>query len=140
MIEKGFPPLTPHHTQAFAVLMMSAFFETHLRAPQAAGAAGGAVGAAKGAAAPARGLPLSLKAFIAQMSTGEGKSIVIAMTAVMMVEQHGLRVHVLENNAGLMERDYRQNKPLYDKFGLKSGMDLDDEEVQICYCLKAGLN
>ena len=122
MIDRGFPPLTPHHTQALVVLMMSSFFELYLK---------------KGAAA-VKGL--NLKAFIAQMSTGEGKSIVIAMMAIFMVELHGMRVHVLENNAGLMERDYRQNKPFYDKFGIASGMDLDDPDVKICYCLKAGLN
>lgn len=35
---------------------------------------------------------LDLRAFIAQMGTGEGKSIVIAMLAVFMVQLHGLKV------------------------------------------------
>ena len=70
-----------------------------------------------------------LKAFIAQMSTGEGKSIVIAMLAIFMVKLHGMRVHVLENNEGLLERDYAVNKPFYDKFGIHSAKDLTDEEV-----------
>ena len=48
---------------------------------------------------------MPLKAFIAQLATGEGKSIVIAMLAVFMVTIFGKRVHVLENNEGLLERD-----------------------------------
>ena len=47
-----------------------------------------------------------MRAAILQMGTGEGKSIVIAMLAVFMVQLHGLRVHVLENNEGLLERDF----------------------------------
>jgi preprotein translocase subunit SecA len=41
---------------------------------------------------------MPLKAFIAQLATGEGKSIVIAILAVFMVKLYGMRVHVLENN------------------------------------------
>ena len=67
---------------------------------------------------------------------GEGKSIVIAM-CIFMVKLFGMKVHVLENNAGLMERDYQQNKPFYDKFGISSGTSLDEDEVpDIVYCLK----
>ena len=31
MISRNFPPLTPHHTQAFTVLMMSRFFGDYLK-------------------------------------------------------------------------------------------------------------
>ena len=124
MVEKKYPPLTPHHTQAFTVLMMSKFYDLHL----------------KGGVAKDAKKKLSLKAFVAQLSTGEGKSIVIAMLAIFMVRLHGLRVHVLENNAGLLQRDYAQNKPLYDKFGIKSGCDLNDKDSKIVYCLKDGIN
>ena len=127
MVEKKYPPLTPHHTQALTVLMMSKFYDLHLK--------GGVAKDAKDAKKK-----LSLKAFVAQLSTGEGKSIVIAMLAIFMVRLHGLRVHVLENNAGLLQRDYAQNKPLYDKFGIKSGCDLSDKDSKIVYCLKDGIN
>lgn len=30
MVERNFPPLTPHHTQAFTVLMMASFYRDHL--------------------------------------------------------------------------------------------------------------
>lgn len=81
-----------------------------------------------------------LKAFIAQLATGEGKSIVIAMMAIFMVKIYGMRVHVLENNEGLLERDYATNAPFYSKFDIKSGKDIGNEETQICYCLKQAIN
>ena len=127
MIEKAFPPLTPHHTQAFIVMMMSRFFADHLDPETAAERKKSKKGA-------------QLKAFVAQMSTGEGKSIVIAMCAIFMVKLYGLKVHVLENNEGLLERDYATNAPFYAKFGIKSGKDLSEEGVQICYTLKSAIN
>ena len=33
MVERKFPPLTPHHTQAFTVLMMQQFFGKYLKDP-----------------------------------------------------------------------------------------------------------
>ena len=129
MIEKKFPPLTPHHTQAFIVMMMARFFGDYLDPtldPKI----------------KAKNMPgkLKLKAFVAQMSTGEGKSIVIAMCSIFMVKLYGLKVHVLENNEGLLERDYATNAPFYERFGIKSGKDLADKDAQIIYTLKAGIN
>jgi len=99
---------------------------------------------------------LDLRAFIAQMATGEGKSIVIAMLAVFMIQVmmpllvshltshhsplsshlsshashasqlHGLRVHVLENNEGLLDRDFATYKPFFEAFGIKCGAGVDD--------------
>ena len=92
MISLGFPPLTPHHTQAFTVMMMSRFYGDYLRDAAAKAReekpSGGWFSRAK----------LEVKAFIAQMATGEGKSIVIAMLAIFMVQLHGLKVRVLEND------------------------------------------
>ena len=124
MIDRKFPPLTPHHTQAFTVMMMVRCFEEYL-----------------GREARERNAKSKLKvqAFIAQMSTGEGKSIVIAMLAVFMVKMHNVTVHVLENNEGLMERDYKQQAPFYQAFGIASdkGKDgLANAEAKIVYCLK----
>ena len=81
MISCKFPPLTPHHTQALVVMMMSRFFGTFLHL--------GGEGLDKGSAAHAEassgklglfgkrsaGSKLNLKAFIAQMATvsGEGR-------------------------------------------------------------------
>ena len=125
MVDKKYPPLTPHHTQAFTVLMMAKFYESQLM---------------DGATGVGKKQKKSYKAFIAQLATGEGKSIVIAMLAIFMVKLYGMRVHVLENNAGLLQRDYAQNKPFYEKFGIKCGVSLDDEDGQITYCLKDAIN
>jgi len=147
MIDRKIPPLTPHHTQAFTVMMMARCFIENVP-PEVA------------ARIPnwdqinphpdkGRGIKLNWsggknkfkpKAFIAQMATGEGKSIVIAMLAVFMVRLYGMRVHVLENNEGLLERDYRQNKPFFARFGLRCASDLADPDAHIFYCLKAAIN
>ena len=80
-----------------------------------------------------------VRAAILQMGTGEGKSIVIAMMAIYtvthlrtntdpkpkpkpkpepnrnpdQVKHLGKRVHVLENNEGLLERDFASYAPFY---------------------------
>ena len=62
------------------------------------------------------------------------------MLAVFMVKLYGKRVHVLENNEGLLDRDYATNAPFYERFGIKSGKSLSEEGNQICYCLKSAIN
>lgn len=62
------------------------------------------------------------------------------MLAIFMVKLFGMKVHVLENNEGLLERDYTQNKPFYDKFGIVSSKSLENDDAKICYCLKAAIN
>ena len=69
------------------------------------------------------------------------------MLAIILVQLHGVRVHILENNEGLLDRDYATNAPFYEKFGIKSGKatpqdvsDLANPDVQIVYTLKAGIN
>ena len=77
----------------------------------------------------------NFNAVIMQMQTGEGKSIVIAMLAIFVCKQMGKKVHVLENNEGLLERDYETYAPYYDRFGLTTAKQIDPE-ADICYCLK----
>ena len=48
------------------------------------------------------------RCLITQVGTGEGKSITIAFIAVYCVLVLGKRVHVLENNEGLLAKDYSQ--------------------------------
>lgn len=62
------------------------------------------------------------------------------MLAVFMVRLYGMRVHVLENNEGLLQRDYKQNRPFFARFGMKCATDLADSEANIFYCLKAAIN
>jgi len=148
MMDQKFPPLTPHHTQAFTVMMMSRCFIENVPARVASNIPNWdtikpkELEKAKGIRASLSGSKTLFKprAFIAQMATGEGKSIVIAMLAVFMVRLYGMRVHVLENNEGLLERDFRQNLPFFARFGLKCSKDLSDAEANVCYCLKAAIN
>ena len=121
-VEQKFPPLTPHHTQSFTVLMMCKFFQTQI------------------VDAPPKKQKQRYKAFIAQLATGEGKSVVIAMLAIFMVKLYQMKVHVLENNAGLLQRDFLQNRPFFEKFGLKVSHNLEEEGAHIYYCLKDGIN
>ena len=93
MMELKFPPLTPHHTQAFMVMMMTRCFSQNLEGSTAS---------------KAKWKP---KAFTAQMATGEGKSIVIAMLAIFIVQ----------------------------KFRMASSMNLADNAMVI-YCLKSAIN
>ena len=90
-------PLTPHHTQIIAMLIFSQFYEQREWCAEQ-----------------------GLQAAILQMKTGEGKSIVIAMMAIYTVKHLGKRVHVLENNEGLLERDYASYEPFYRSFGVKA--------------------
>jgi hypothetical protein len=134
MIDRGFPPLTPHHTQSFVVLMMARFFGDVVKPPSPAESSEGALLPYKSSSwtkIMGEKSKLNAKTFIAQMATGEGKSIVIAMLAVFMVKQFGMKVHVLENNEGLLLRDYATNAPFYDRFGIKSGKDLSDPDTQV---------
>jgi len=122
MIDRQLPPLTPHHTQALTVLMMARFLRDYLQP-----------------AAEAKAKPKH-KCFVAQVGTGEGKSIVIAMLAIFVVKLFGKKVHILENNEGLLLRDYNANKLFYEQFDIQSGIKLDSPELQICYCLKSEIN
>jgi hypothetical protein len=80
-----------------------------------------------------------MRGCILQMKTGEGKSIVIAMMAIYTVKQLGKRVHVLENNEGLLERDFANYEGFYRSFGLSCSKSVDATS-DICYCLKRGNN
>lgn len=80
MVERGFPPLSPHHTQAFTVLMAAKFFNLHLSE------------ADRKTGQRHTKRSLRLKSFVAQLATGEGKSIVIAMLAIFIVKLYGMKV------------------------------------------------
>lgn len=111
-------PLTPHHTQVLAMLMFSQFYQRKAELSQQQNAGG-----------------VNVNAVIMQMKTGEGKSIVIAMLAIFVVKHLKKRVHVLENNESLLQRDYDTYEPFYHRFGLKTAKQID-EVSDICYCLK----
>jgi len=106
-------PLTPHHTQILAMLLFSHFFEQRERWAREYGQ----------------------RSLILQMKTGEGKSIVIAMLAIYTVVHLKKRVHILENNEGLLQRDFKTYEPFYKQFGLVCAKTIDSTS-DICYCLK----
>ena len=140
-VEQDRPAMTPHHTQALIMLIFAKFYECKKKKDTAVIPAKESGG-------------IKFRHIIGQMSTGEGKSIVIAMLAIFLLQEYEgeiTRVHILENNNGLLERDYETYEPLFKKFKLKSGKVItsskgivkgDDllinPDVNICYCLKRG--
>ncbi|MBW8846214.1 MAG: preprotein translocase subunit SecA, partial [Burkholderiales bacterium] len=78
---------------------------------------------------------------LAEMRTGEGKTLVAALTATVMAAS-GARVHVVSTNDYLAERDCDEMLPLFEFFGLtgsfvKGGMEPDERRAayrhSICY-------
>ena len=129
-IKQNKMPLTPHHTQALAILMFSQFYR--LSRPNAS--------------------PWSskCKALILQMKTGEGKSIVIAFLAVFLYLHYKdtcKQIHILTNNDALLKRDFAAFKPFCERFKVESGYSRDvtcsdeiDTHSSICFTLKKGIN
>lgn len=58
------------------------------------------------------------KGVIAQVGTGEGKSLIIAFMAIYCVKVLRKRVHILENNLGLLEKDFNEMAPLFKEFDI----------------------
>ena len=78
---------------------------------------------------------------LAEMRTGEGKTLVAALAATVMAAS-GARVHVVSTNDYLAERDCEEMLPLFEFFGLtggfvKGGMEPDERRVAyrhaVCY-------
>jgi preprotein translocase subunit SecA len=68
-----------------------------------------------------------LHGFIAEMATGEGKTLVAALAASTGAAT-GAAVHVVTVNDYLAERDAAQNRPLYELLGLSVGVIQADME------------
>jgi preprotein translocase subunit SecA len=66
-----------------------------------------------------------LRGQLAEMATGEGKTIVAGLTAV-VAGISGLPVHVVTSNDYLVERDAQSMRALFDAFGLTSGFVCQD--------------
>ena len=87
------------------------------------------------------GARLLLAGRLAEMRTGEGKSLVAALAAVAMAAS-GAAVHVVSTNDYLAERDCEEMQPLFAFFGLaggvvKGGMEPDERRAaygrDICF-------
>jgi hypothetical protein len=81
----------------------------------------------------------SVESVLAQVGTGEGKSLVIAMTAVYLVLVHHRKVHILENNIGLLARDFGDFETFFDGFGIKASQQDFADTYQVIYCLRRDL-
>ncbi|MEO1574882.1 MAG: hypothetical protein AAFU65_07970, partial [Pseudomonadota bacterium] len=68
-----------------------------------------------------------LRGSLAEMATGEGKTMVAGITATVAAIS-GLPVHVVTSNDYLVERDADSLRPLFDAFGLTSAFVRQDTE------------
>ena len=109
--------LMPHHTQILIILIFNEFFEKK----------------------DEYGKKFDVKTLIGQVSTGEGKSIMLAMLAVFAVKHWKCKVHILENNRTLLDRDYADYEKFYKMCGVSSSKDLSSD-AKIVYCLKKDNN
>ncbi len=87
------------------------------------------------------GARVLLSGRLAEMQTGEGKTLVAALAATVMAGS-GAAVHVISTNDYLARRDCEEMRPLFDFFGLDGsfvvgGMEADERRLAyrhaICY-------
>jgi preprotein translocase subunit SecA len=87
------------------------------------------------------GARLLITGRLAEMRTGEGKTLVAALAATVMAAS-GARAHVVSTNDYLAERDCEEMRPLFEFFGLtssfvKGGMEPDERRAAyrhaVCY-------
>lgn len=72
---------------------------------------------------------------IAQMQTGEGKTLVATLPAYVMA-LHGKGTHIITANEYLASRDFEEMKPLFEFLGLTVGLNisgLENDEKQVAY-------
>jgi len=90
------------------------------------------------------GAEVLLSGRLAEMNTGEGKTLVAAMAATAM-SATGAAVHVVSTNDYLAKRDCEEMRPLFSYFGLSAGFvigGMEDDERRPAYrhpiCYVAG--
>jgi len=83
----------PHHTQVVCLLAFQRFLE-------------------------AERTPMTPHALIAQVGTGEGKSMIVAALAIYVVVALGKKAHVVVDDETLLERDFWTFKRLFDTFNV----------------------
>lgn len=81
-------------------------------------------------------------ALIGQVGTGEGKSLIIAMLAIYFAKVMRKKVHIVENNVSLLDKDFAQFENFYKMQGIRvckkfEGIqDLGPGDVYVSYCLR----
>lgn len=73
------------------------------------------------------GARIVLDNHLAEMATGEGKSLTVALAAA-TAALAGIPVHVITANDYLVERDARKFRPLYSALGLTTGTIIQNKE------------
>lgn len=76
-----------------------------------------------------RGAYVLVNGFLAEMNTGEGKTLTAALAAT-IVGMSGRQVHVVTVNDYLAARDLEEMRPIFDWFGLTSGVVLEDDTAE----------
>ncbi|KAK3267466.1 hypothetical protein CYMTET_23979 [Cymbomonas tetramitiformis] len=111
MVERLGSHFMPHHTQILTILL---FLESNRLHPKEGG---GNV--------------------VAEVGTGEGKSLIISMLAAFHVLRGCPRVNVLVDNISLLERDFSTFEPLFQAMGIKSCSAANkasvEADMQVCY-------
>ena len=130
-------PMALHHTQVITVLAFAEFFKRKRN------------GTGPKHKDEFSGKIIDVNALIGQVGTGEGKSVVIATLALYLVLVQGKKVHILENNQSLLDRDYESFQEFFRKFrhtaGPKTGQPVTakpslDYDTDICYTLKSSID
>lgn len=121
-------PMLPHNTQVITTLLFASFYKLRQRK-----------------AKPDAESASRFSTLFAEVGTGEGKSVIIVMMALYFVTVHGRRVHVLENNISLRDRDHANYKNFYAGFTKTTGQAVTvsknpaSDDADIVYCLKDDL-
>jgi len=103
--ERDFKVLAvPHHAQVFALLVFKAFLEDSQE---------------------------RVRTLIAQVSTGEGKSILIAVLAVFICCSAGKRVHVVGSDKRLVLRDFENFRSLFSAFAAEVDPSIPPERFAV---------
>jgi len=97
----------PHHTQVVCMIICLQYIMARLK-----------------------GVETDVGALICQVSTGEGKSAVLAMLAVFCAKIERKKVHVVIDDEELLLRDFDTFKSLFDSFGLKANVCVTPERLQ----------
>ncbi len=84
---------------------------------------------------------------LAQVGTGEGKSLIICMLAIYFVIYKKQRVHIMVNNLGLLQKDFKNLAKIYGapEFGIQLFMSEESsdkfgiEQNSVTYCTRRAL-
>ena len=76
------------------------------------------------------------RAFIGQVGTGEGKSLIIAMLALYFVKRMNKKVHILENNSSLLEKDYATFAQFFSEQNVTATKYFKNSDAHITYTLR----